>query len=283
MNEYITKLNNSLQEELSIYSEPGVPLIKKLNGALTSVRETLAKLKQHVIEHPFRNEQEEIDFFKHQKPKFVAEQLYLIELTMIQTTRPPYDSETIRCFFTQELQAVRRFFDQHKLLYQYFQADASDMDLVLFLRGRRPSDVLLPEMPDLDGEFSAAGDFIFAKFVALERLQDYLLDELQSIDWSKAKQIAGPEAELTRLKWTGESINLVELAYGIWLTGQINYGNATITEILEWLEIHLQIRIGLAFRRWFSISKRKRVSQTKFIDQLKAAVLKRLDDENGVK
>jgi hypothetical protein len=282
MNEYITELNNSLQEELSIYSELGAPLIKKLNGALTRVRETLAKLKQYVIEHPFRNEQEEIDFFKHQKPQFVAEQLYLVELAMIQTSRPPYDSETIRDFFTQELRTVRRFFDQHKLLYHYFQADASDMDPVLFLRGRRPSDVLLPGLPDLDTAFSAAGDFIFAKFVALERLQDYLLDELQSIDW-QAKQIAGSEAELARLKWTGESINLVELAYGIWLTGQINYGNATITEILEWLERHLQIKIGLAFRRWFSISKRKRVSQTKFIDQIKAAILKRLDEENGGK
>jgi len=58
--------------------------------------------------------------------------------------------------------------------------------------------------------------------------------------------------------------------------------NATITEIIEWLEVNLQVKIGLAYRRWFSISKRKRVSQTKYIDQLKEAIEKRLDDENGI-
>lgn len=85
------------------------------------------------------------------------------------------------------------------------------------------------------------------------------------------------------LKWTGETINLVELAYGVWLTGQINNGNAGITEIIQWLETHFQVKIGRAYRRWTSISKRKRIAPTKYLDKIRDAVLKRLDEGNALR
>ncbi|MGY3212851.1 RteC domain-containing protein [Mucilaginibacter sp. HD30] len=83
------------------------------------------------------------------------------------------------------------------------------------------------------------------------------------------------------MKWTGDTINLVEIAYGIWLTGQINHGNAGIAEITQFLETSFRVNIGRPFRRWQSISNRKRVSPVKYVDQIKDAILKRLDDENA--
>ena len=82
------------------------------------------------------------------------------------------------------------------------------------------------------------------------------------------------------LKWTGDTINLVEIAYGIWLTGQVNQGNSSITEIMELLEEAFQVKIGRPFRRWQEISQRKMISPTKYIDQVKAQILKRIDEGN---
>jgi hypothetical protein len=113
-------------------------------------------------------------------------------------------------------------------------------------------------------------------------LRDYLLEQLSNVH-IRVKTENALQKNGLELQWTGETINLAELAYGIWLTGQVNNGNATITEIMEWLEIHLHVKIGVPFRRWFSISKRKRISLTKYIDQIKAAILKRVDEENGMK
>jgi hypothetical protein len=83
------------------------------------------------------------------------------------------------------------------------------------------------------------------------------------------------------MRWTGESISLVELAYGIWLTGQVNNGQVSITEIVEFLEVVFRVRVGKPHRRWQSIASRKRLSYTKYLDECKAAVEKRLDEEMG--
>ena len=86
----------------------------------------------------------------------------------------------------------------------------------------------------------------------------------------------------TTLRWTGESINLVELAYGIWLTGQLNNGNATISEIIRWMEASLGIHVGRAYRRWTEISRRDRVHSTKFIDRMKESIDERIRNGEGL-
>ena len=87
------------------------------------------------------------------------------------------------------------------------------------------------------------------------------------------------------LKWTGETINLVEVAYGIWLTGQLNNGNTSVTEIVEWLELAFRVmKIGKAHRRWQSIAGAEKVEKgviPKYLDECKAAVEKRVEEELG--
>ena len=48
-----------------------------------------------------------------------------------------------------------------------------------------------------------------------------------------------------------------------------------------WLEQHLEVRIGDAHRRWQSIAARKRVGPFVYVDELKAALVKRLEEEWG--
>ena len=85
----------------------------------------------------------------------------------------------------------------------------------------------------------------------------------------------------TEMKWTGDAINIIEVAYGIWLTGQLNNGNATLTQIVKWLETNLKVTIGNIQSRFAEISSRKRLSPTKFLDQMKDAILKRIDNNNS--
>jgi|GEM_PF-4618507 RteC protein. len=96
------------------------------------------------------------------------------------------------------------------------------------------------------------------------------------------KAVVTPEVQPNALRWTGESINLVELAYGIWLTGQLNNGNATISEIIRWMEASLGIHVGRAYRRWTEISRRDRVHSTKFIDRMKESIDERIRNGEGL-
>jgi hypothetical protein len=69
--------------------------------------------------------------------------------------------------------------------------------------------------------------------------------------------------------WTGDPINLGEIAHGIHLTGQLNNGTAGIAEIFRWLEDKLHVTLGKPAKKFAQIKKRKRLARTKYLDEMK--------------
>ncbi|MFD0792038.1 RteC domain-containing protein [Mucilaginibacter litoreus] len=173
----------------------------------------------------------------------------------------------------QELEAIRRFFRQYAFLYAYFRQGMMEMDHLYFIRGERVQHLLLPDVSEPDPNFSTAADYLYSKFRALERQQEWLLAQISALEPQ-----GGPVKRLRSLRWTGESINLVELGYGLFYSGQFNNGKAGIGEIFSWLEENLQVSIGIPARRFVEISRRKRLSRTKFLDSLRDAVNKKADE-----
>jgi hypothetical protein len=280
MNNFAEKLYKELAEELELIHDLGALPVKRLATAVSTTAAATYKLKAHLEEHPFTKEQDEIEFFKIWKPRFASEQFFALEKFTIETNRPLTDIQSLKGYYEQELLFINRFFSQHQFLYQYYKFEFTELDHMLFIRGSVSSNIILPETVDLNPQFSTKGDHLFAKFIAYDKLRIYLLDERKSLD--NPIRSSDENKGLAELRWTGETINLAEVAYGIWLTGQINYGNASVTEIFDYLGKCFQAKIGTAFRRWQSISRRKRLSQTKFLNQMRDAIQKRLDDENGI-
>jgi hypothetical protein len=109
-------------------------------------------------------------------------------------------------------------------------------------------------------------------FMAYERLQKFLVDELY-----RSTQVSNGEVG-RMLLWTGDVINLVELIYGLNLTGQVNHGNASLNEIVRWAEQIFGVKIGVVQRRFAEIQSRKRISATKFLDQMRNSVQEKIDE-----
>jgi hypothetical protein len=268
-----------LDEDLELFDEMGIPAGQKLNGKLNSIRQAIADLKALLNQQSFSSTEEEIQFFKYVKPQFIARQLFALDVFTIEAGKPVDTVEVVKNYFEQELKYTRKYYDQNKFLHQYYLLDGTELDALLFVRNIQLPGSLLPDVQGFDPQFSTAGDYVFARFITNERIQEFLTDRLYSPQ--EAETLSGMTKRRVTLKWTGDAINLAEMAYGIWLTGQVNHGNAGIAEIMGWLEVNFQVNIGRPFRRWQSISSRKRVSQVKYLDQMKAAILKRLDDENA--
>src|ERR1700743_1370286 len=169
MNNYFDRLFADLSEALYENTEKEAS-IKKTWEAVATVGEALNKIKERITQFPFKSTAEEISFFKHEKPRFVAEQLYALEKINILTARPAYE---LRAWYQQELAGFARFFEKYKAFYQYYQLEACDLDELLFVRGSKAPAMLLPETQNLDPAFSTNGDYGFAKFTALERVQAY--------------------------------------------------------------------------------------------------------------
>ena len=275
MKEFIEKLHQELAEELAIYADLGALPVKRLSGALNATSAALQKIREYIETHPFENRQQEINFFKYLKPPVMAEKLYALEIYTIETNRPLVDEVSLRVFYEQELKYIRRFFMQHQFLYQYYQLDAVDLDQVFFVREAKPTDIIIPSTPELDPTFSTAADFLFAKFIAYEKVQDYLMDCL----YGQGKALQPFRSKKGRLlEWTGDKSNLVELAYAIHDTMQINNGEVDISDIIDWLEQSLQVNLGRYYKRFSEMKMRKNVSRTRYLDFMVEMILKHMEE-----
>ena len=78
-------------------------------------------------------------------------------------------------------------------------------------------------------------------------------------------------------KWTGKVIDLVELKYGLHVTGSINNGNASLKDIKECLEEAFDVDLGNTSSYFQDIIRRKNGSTT-FLDLMKAKLLQRIDE-----
>jgi hypothetical protein len=267
---------HELQTELLLLDHVITEPLARLRHTLPLISGILNDIKKQVIEHGFESQEAEIHFFKQVKPQIYARQIYEADLYAITSNCPEGTTEMRRAYYEQELQYIFRLHRIHAFHYQYYKTSASILDAQYFMRDGKPTDIPVLENIDPMPGFSTPLDYLFAKFIAAERMQEYLLDQLSNTARLSARAKNGP-----MLRWTGEAINLVEIAYGIWLTGQLNEGSATITDIILWLEEKLAVKIGVPNARWAQISARTHSSPTKFLDRMRDAIKERVDQEYG--
>jgi hypothetical protein len=71
-----------------------------------------------------------------------------------------------------------------------------------------------------------------------------------------------------KLTWTGDKTNLIELAYGIYNTAQVNNGEINIVDLISWLENSFHVRLPRYFQMFSEIKNRKSVSKTRYLDHM---------------
>jgi len=259
-------------EELALYTDMGTSPVKRYTGKLDVIHKALAELKQYIADHPLADQQDEINFFKYEKPAFVCELLYARQLFAIETQRREFTEELlIRNYFEQELKLIKHSLLQYQFLYQYFILEACELDNLLFVRGAEAPAVVLPETPDLDPDYSTKGDYLFAQFMACEKLQQYLMELLYPATEGR------PETRRT-MSWPGDKTDLIEMAYGLYCWLRAHSSTVTIAEVIGWLETSFGITLPRHYRRFAEIKMRKISSRTKFWDEARELLQKYMED-----
>jgi hypothetical protein len=269
----ITRLQE-LRQDVEEFNDMGIPPAQQVRGKLNSVRNALNDLTLQLDSHLFKDDDEEIAFFKTVKPQFKAIYIYETEIFKIETGRPVGEQDAIFGYYEQELKYIRNFFAKHQFLYQYYLHEGTELDKAYFTLGGQITQPIIDQPLDISRD-TTIGDYFFSRFIANEKIQEYLL---RAIYLPEVKNQLQDRPEVS-IKWTGDKANLIELAYGIWLTGQLNEGNASLNEIIRWLENVLAVKLGNFRKRFSELESRKRLSSTKFIDQMKAVILKKMEDD----
>jgi hypothetical protein len=279
IHELSSRLLKQLEAELEEISFKVTDPLTKLTTALKPIRQALKKLKSYLDDHPFSSQAEEIKFFKYIKPDFYCWQIYFSELYTIEANIPFGDTESQRLNFENELVYVERFFKQYSFHYQYYKLNANELDSLYFIRGVDNSGVLMPNVPDLDPNFSTSSDYLFSKIKAFEMLREWLNERIVYLKKNPLSTYQA-NADTQEMRWTGDSINLAELAFGIHRSGQLNNGTASIGAIFRWLEDKFQISIGIPSKRLSEIRRRTTISRTRYLDEMIEAVIQKLDKED---
>ncbi|SFH33414.1 RteC domain-containing protein [Pedobacter insulae] len=270
---FYSQLCSSLSSFAAGHSDP----VKVLSAAMLEIRKTLDELRSKVLSVPFPSLETEILFFKMVKPKFYALKIYHFELYGLSMGIPVGTKDVVLAYYAQELSFIARFFSIHAAAYDYYRTGRTELDRLYFVRGAEVSLVSVPEMPEIDPLYSTSMDYLFAKFIAFEALRAQIVERMGVLDGSIV------DAEAVRpdlgIKWTGKVVNLGELIYGLYYTGQLNHGNAQLSEIVALFERMFMVKIRDVHHTFGEIRERKVSSPSKFIDSMGLAIRDRVDED----
>ena len=120
----ITNLNQILYDidleidDIDLYGydiiETSLSMVHRLQNVLNDLRN---KLQTYV----FPSKEEEISFFKNQKPELLGRLLYFYKIYRIETQCPTGSNEVIKLYINRELDSLTYFFNRNLDFYQYYR------------------------------------------------------------------------------------------------------------------------------------------------------------------
>lgn len=253
--------------------------IKLSEQAIEYILKTLEKLKKQVLKKEFKSQEEEIDFFKNIKPKILSKLIYFNTVYKIETRKPYGGERVLKKYLNNELDRLKRFFDNNLEFYKYYRTDSCYLDFKYFVRGKHDIKLSLDTFYfEADHRFTTSHDYKVAKIIAHDLIQVYLENELTSLDRKLPKEKSQVNHKVKQT-WTGSKVALIELLYAFHSEKVFNHGTSDLKEIAEYLENTFDVDLGQYHRTFLEIRVRKS-DRTKFLNTLKDKLIKRMDDKD---
>ncbi|MHB9055065.1 MAG: RteC domain-containing protein [Paludibacteraceae bacterium] len=280
MNQFIPKLNIELNSKLHAIDIEETDLILKAQKSIICIRDILSKLRTFIVGYTFKNEEEEIYFFKVIKPEIVSQLVYHVKINNFESKRPLGSLEIQQSYIIKELEKLTMYFSNHLEFYRYYRMNSTFLDDKFFVRGREDLHLHLENlMVHIDPDFSTSQDYMVAKIKANDRLEVYLKTELEIL----SKKASNPywlqpgSMNNNLFQWTDSKTALVELIYAICASGSLNHGKCEIRELTVFFEQIFNVRLTDIYRTYLEIKVRS--IPTKYIDNLKTALLRKLEED----
>ena len=258
----------------------GYDIIETSLSMVHRLQNVLVDLRDELQTYTFPTKEEEIYFFKNQKPELLGRLLYFYKIYRIETQCPTGSNEVIRLYINKELDSLTYFFNRNLDFYQYYRSHSTIHDEHYFLRGR--TDIRLctdSAQFDKDPNFSTGYDYKVAKILANEMLRIYLNKKLQKLECDSYIEDKQTVTTKIPIRFTGKKNALIELGYALVSSGDINHGNIEIKEFMKYLSSIFNIDLGGYYDAYIAMKERK--DQTAYLNLLAEKLSKRMrEDEN---
>lgn len=237
------------------------------------------EIRIKVSNYQFETLEDEIKFFKEIKPDILSKYMYFNKISNIITKLPIGSYTTQQEYFINELNSLKFFFDRNLDFYHYYRSKFTHLDNSYFIRGHLDFH-LCPDSAFLDKDpaFTTGYDYKVAKILCNDMLKIYLNQQLHLLE--KKQQMHKLQISLSdfNLKWTGSKSDAIEWGYGLFVSKTLNSGDATIKEIMAFIETAFSIELGDYYRTYLSLKNRKK-DRTAFFTFVIEQLQKRMDED----
>jgi hypothetical protein len=265
------------EQEISLES---VHVIDESCRMTKFLQDLLSGMKNHVLEHHFIDENEEIEFFRIIKPQILGKLIYYNKMYRIETSCPVSTGKMYYKYFSSELQQLKHEYKEHICnsdFYRYYRSGRTDRDHDFFKLGKINLNTGLNSFIfEVDTQFSTYYDYKVSRIIADELLYNYLIIKINPVD---KPGMALQNAESTKdVFWTESKNAVIELIYALYASGAISNGKVGIRKISLIFQLLFRVQLG-DIHHAFHRMKDRAGNRTLFLDQLKSSLEQYMDKD----
>ena len=271
MKGFADKLEKEIDNRLKAIEKSNLNVLKKSLEASLVLGDAFQRLREFISTYTFKNEAEEIEFFKTIKPRLYHRLIYYRKVYNIEMNRP-IGVESQKAYLIDEIKAINRYNNKHSDFVRYYRSGMTHLDSLYYLRNRNDTALYLESFHyERDPKFSTNADFKVAKLLANELLSTYLKGELEALEY--VKTASDDSLPSVRLTWQDSKTDLTELIY--LLDSKRSFGNVPLSQLAAYIANVFNIQLDTNLSRTFCDMK-LRNNPTPWIDKAKQALLQRM-------
>lgn len=278
MKELLENILSEIDVEIDEIDLYGYDIVENSLSMVHHLQAVLNDLKAKLQTYSFPAKEDEITFFKTQKPEILGRLLFFYKIYRIETQCPNGSNDVIRNYINKELDNLTYFFNRNLDFYQYYRSHSTLYDEYYFVRGK--SDLRLctdSAQFDKDPNFSTGYDYKVAKIIANEMLRIYLNKRLVKLETNAQVEDNLQKCLKYPFRFTGKKVFLIELGYSLVSSGDINNGNVEIKEMMNFLGTVFQVELGDYYAAYIAMKERKK-DWTAYLSRLQDSLVKRMDE-----
>jgi RteC protein. len=279
MLQFTSRLKKEIDAKIEQIECSEISMITKSLDASHVLSEAFNQLKAFTLSYNFKDEDEEIFFFKETKPRLCSRLIYYRKVYNIEMNCPT-GSDKKQEYLSDFLNDINKYNTKRLDFIRYYRSDSSHLDSYYFLRGKADVEQYLETFYyELDHNFSTNGDFKAAKILANDMLSVYINSKLSELDRPQVHKTVENSIIFSKEKitWTGKKAELVEQIYAWIEANSFNNGNVNIKELVNYIESVFNINLGDFYHAFLEIRERKD-SRTLYLDKLIKRLNERMDN-----
>ncbi len=262
----VTELESRLSEILT-----GSDILSECQSAIHIVQDYIRRFEE--ARPDFTGDvNAEIDFYKNLSPRLFSHLIYYIRIYRLESALPDGSRHGKRKLLKKERKEVERYFLDNESAYRYYKSRDSGLDEELFLRKEHLLPLYIDESTGLaDQNLCTPTGLRFARFMAYEKLQEYLAD-------ADSKYMPASSKPAPKFTWTSNKVDLVELTYALCYSRAVNNGKLEVKELAQFFASTFDIDLSNIYRSKNEIYTRR--NTTVFLDYLKKKFKEGMDESD---